>query len=124
MIRSIILATVLAFALPATAQTTHGFEQADNHAEAQRANRPNATSRYADAWADFNNRRDLDERDGCYFKANGELIQILEIDKSGKVVGYFADKDNNRSRCWKRTYLGVVFPKPPFAPYWHKLIMH
>ena len=83
-----------------------------------------ATDAYANAWADFNNLNHLDERDGCYFKADGELTQILEIDASGKVVGYFTDKDNGRSECWRNTYLGVVFPKPPFAPYWHRLTMH
>ena len=78
----------------------------------------------ADSWAEFNNQNKLDERDGCYFMADGELIQILEIDESGKVVGYYADKDNGRAQCWRNTYLGVVFPKPPFAPYWHRLVMH
>jgi hypothetical protein len=122
--RPLILAAALAFVLPASAQTTQGFAQADTQAEAQRSRMPDATSAYAEAWANFNNAHGLDERDGCYFKAEGELTQVLQLDASGKVVGYFADKDNGRSRCWERTYLGVAFPKPPFAPYWHKLVMH
>lgn len=124
MIRSMILATALAVVLPVSAQTTTGFDQANTRAEAQKTHQFDATSAYAEAWANFNNEHGLDERDGCYFKAEGELTQILEIDASGKVVGYFADKDNGRARCWERTYLGVEFPKPPFAPYWHKLVMH
>ena len=124
MIRTMILAAALAVVPPVSAQTATGFEQANTRAEAQKSSQPDATSEYADVWANFNNQHDLDERDGCYFKAEGELIQILEIDRSGKVVGYFADKDNARARCWERTYLGVEFPPPPFAPYWQKLVMH
>lgn len=114
----------MTFMLPAMAQTAMDFAQAEARAEAQRNEFPAPSSAYADAWAEFNNQHRLDERDGCYFKADGGLIQILQIDESGKVVGYFSDKDNGRSRCWSQTYLGVVFPKPPFAPYWHKLVMH
>ena len=123
MIRALLVSATMLFMLPAMAQTAKDFAQADARAEAQRREFPAPSSNYAEAWAEFNNQHRLDERDGCYFKADGELIQILQIDESGEIVGYFSDKDNGRSRCWSRTYLGVVFPKPPFAPYWHKLVM-
>jgi hypothetical protein len=86
--------------------------------------RTEATDTYANDWAAFNNAHHLDEKDGCYFKADGSLVQILQIDASGKIVGYFSDKDNGRSQCWRLTYLGVTFPKPPFAPFYHRLEMH
>ncbi len=124
MIRTIILASLLSFAVAASADAPEGFEQANASAEAQIASEPEASSIYAEAWAAYNNEHRLDERDGCYFKADGELTQILELDSSGKVVGYYADKENGRAQCWRQTYMGVVFPKPPFAPYWHKLVMH
>lgn len=124
MSRSILFAVAAVLSGSAIAQTAADFEQANTHAEAQRLAERVATSAYADAWAQFNNRHRLDERDGCYFRADGELVQVLEIDGSGKVVGYFADREDGRSRCWRATYLGVVFPAPPFAPYWHKLVMH
>lgn len=85
--------------------------------------RTQATDDYGAAWARFNNAHRLDERDGCYLKSEGSLVQILKIDASGTVVGYFPDKDNGRSRCWAQTYLGVTFPKPPFAPFYHRLEM-
>jgi hypothetical protein len=117
-------AIYLLLALPAAAQSAPDFAQASARADAQREHRRSETSKYADAWAAFNNAQHLDERDGCYFKAEGELTQVLEIDAAGRVVGYYADRDNGRSQCWRATYLGVVFPKPPFAPYWHTLVMH
>ena len=124
MIRAFFLAAALLLTLPASAQSAKNFGQADTRAEAQRAKHADATSSYAETWAEFNNQHHLDERDGCYYLAEGALTQVLEIDETGKVVGYFSDKDNGRSKCWAQTYLGVVFPKPPFAPYWHKLVMH
>ena len=122
--RSFFAALLLAAALPVAAQSTTTFEQANAKAEAQWAEKQAATAKYADSWAAFNNAHHLDERDGCYVKAEGELTQVLELDASGKVVGYFTDRDNGRSQCWRLTYMGVTFPKPPFAPYWHKLVMH
>ncbi len=117
-------AIYLLLALPAAAQSAPDFAHASARADAQREHRHAETSKYADAWAAFNNAQHLDERDGCYFKAEGELTQVLEIDAAGRVIGYYADRDNGRSQCWRATYLGVVFPWPPFAPYWHKLLMH
>jgi len=124
MTQAIFAAIALLLSLPAAAQSASGFAQADTRAETQRSHRFEETSNYADVWAEFNSSNHLDERDGCYFRAEGELTQILEIDATGKVVGYYTDQDNGRSQCWRATYLGVVFPKPPFAPYWHKLVMH
>ena len=124
MIRFIIFVSLLSLAIAASAEAPLGFERANANAEAQLASQPEASSTYAEAWAAFNNEHHLDERDGCYFKADGALTQILELDSTGKVVGYYADQENGRAQCWRQTYMGVVFPKPPFAPYWHKLVMH
>ena len=104
-----------------TADHPSTFFDAQERFEAQP--RTDATDAYADAWAEFNNAHDLDERDGCYFRAEGSLVQILQIDATGKIVGYFSDKDNGRSQCWRQTYLGVTFPPPPFAPFFHRLVM-
>lgn len=122
MIRTMFIAIFITLMPPAFAQSAIDFTEANGRADAQA--KGEATVAYADSWAEFNNQNHLDERDGCYYMAEGELTQILEIDATGKVIGYYADKDNGRSQCWRNTYLGVVFPKPPFAPYWHKLTMH
>jgi hypothetical protein len=124
MIKVVLTAICLFLAPPAMAQSVSDFAQANARADAQLKHRHAETSQYADAWAAFNNAQHLDERDGCYFKAEVELTQILEIDAAGEVVGYYTDRDNGRSQCWRATYLGLMFPKPPYAPYWHKLVMH
>lgn len=96
------------------AEAEHAFSLQPKNAE---------TKAYSHTWEEFNNTNHLDEKDGCYSKAEGSLVQLLIIDSEGRVVGYFADKDNGRSQCWRRTYMGVTFPKPPFAPFYYRLEM-
>ena len=86
--------------------------------------RTEATKAYDASWYAFSNANRLDERDDCYSKGEGSLIQILEMDASGRITGHFADHDDARSKCWRRTYLGVTFPKPPISPYYIRLEMH
>lgn len=82
------------------------------------------TQTYLDTWTSTNNAQHLDERDGCYAKGSGPVTQILEIDASGQVVNYFSDPTDARSECWRNTYLGASFPPPPFAPFYHEMVMH
>lgn len=121
--RSIVLA--IGFAILAgcasTPKTPSSFSDAQRMFDAQP--RTSATDAYGTEWAEFNNAHHLDERDGCYLKADGSLVQILQIDAGGKIVNYFADQENGRSQCWRQTYLGLTFPKPPFAPFLHRLEM-
>jgi len=119
MIRSIPFAVALALSLPASAQSAKDFAEANARTEVQPKDK--LTSAYSHAWEAFNNQHHLDDRDGCYDKGTGELVQILEIDEAGKVTGVFADKDDGRARCWRSTYLGVVFPQPPFAPFYYRM---
>jgi len=117
----IALGLTLSAGCASTPQATSSFADAQRRFDAQP--RTAETDSYGTAWAEFNNAHNLDERDGCYFKAEGSLVQILQIDATGKIVGYFSDKQNGRSQCWRDTYLGLTFPKPPFAPFWHRLEM-
>ena len=121
-IRAIFVAALLLIIRCASAQDdTVSFAEAERAFSLQPTNAE--TKAYRHTWEEFNNANHLDEKDDCYSKADGSLVQILQIDSEGKVVGYFADKDNGRSQCWRRTYMGVIFPKPPFAPFYHRLEM-
>jgi hypothetical protein len=119
--RILVIAVLFLAGCASTTDTPNSFLDAERMFAAQP--RTDATDAYGTAWAEFNNANDLDERDGCYFKAEGSLVQILQMDANGKIVGYFTDKDNGRSQCWRQTYLGLTFPKPPFAPFYHRLEM-
>ena len=123
MIRTILIAALLVSSFPVSAQSAASFEQANERAEAQASSNDPAIDTYLQAWSAFNNEHRLDERDGCYFKEGGRLTQILEIDASGKVVAHFTNRPGLGADCWRAAYLGVVFPRPPFAPFWAKLVM-
>lgn len=123
MVRSILLAALLASPLPSLAQSASTFEEADRLAEAQHDRGDPADGPYREAWATFNNSNGLDERDGCYFMQGAALMQILEIDAEGRVVAHFANVASPSAACWKATYLGVDFPKPPYAPFWISMKM-
>jgi hypothetical protein len=121
-IRLALFIAFLIFCSVAAARQPATYSEAKRLFDAQPRNPK--TDAYGSSWANFNNANKLDEKDGCYFKANGETSQILVIDKAGVVVSYFADPENGRSQCWRKTYMGVKFPRPPFAPYYHYLVMH
>jgi hypothetical protein len=78
---------------------------------------------YENTWNNFNNAHKLDERDGCFARSEGSIQQILVLDSSGKVVQYVSDLDTPRSRCFRSTYLGIQFPKPPISPYYKYALM-
>jgi hypothetical protein len=78
---------------------------------------------YEDKWDAFNNANKLDEKDGCYQKARGLTQQVLVLDNIGVVTQVIADIDNEKSRCFRNSYLHVQFPAPPFAPYYMYLKM-
>ena len=80
-----------------------------------------ATNIYDEAWAEFESLNYLGEKDGCWTGEPAPLILIFEIDANGKVIRYFASKENESSECWRRVLLGRVGPKPPFTPYFHKI---
>lgn len=115
--RTTVSALSLAFLAGCTTvpQGPSSFSDAQRRFDAQP--QTEATDAYGTLWDGVNNAQRLDERDGCYAKAPGPLVQILQIDANGKVVDYVADSQNGRSQCWRQTYLGVTFPKPPFAPF-------
>jgi hypothetical protein len=39
---------------------------------------------------------------------------------SGVVVEVLSDVDNAKSKCFRKSYLGIPVPKPPFSP----LVLH
>jgi hypothetical protein len=120
-IRTVVLAVLLAASSASAAPHVTTFEQAQRVFDYQAKDA--ATQAYVDAWIEFNNAHHLDEKGNCYAMPGGSLVLILEIDAKGKVVGYFADQDNERSRCWRKAYFGVRFPRPPYAPIYHRLVM-
>jgi hypothetical protein len=78
--------------------------------------------RYGNEFIQFNNHFHLDEKDGCYGLAPGQVNLLLIISKpdAGEfavVERVFADVDNAKARCFIKTYSGVRTKAPPFLPF-------
>lgn len=78
---------------------------------------------YGQQWALFNNRNRIDEKGDCYHKHPKPFEQVLILDSQGIVTDIIADQDNDKSRCFRDSYLRVQFPPPPVAPFYLHLHM-
>ena len=64
-----------------------------------------------------NNMLQIDTADNCYRKKGGELILILKFEKSGKVIDAVPSHSSEKSECFKKSYVGRFFGKPPLPEY-------
>jgi hypothetical protein len=77
---------------------------------------------YVSAFTQFNNHFGLDTKDGCYALTPGPVNLMLVIthpdrDEFAVVEQVLSDVDNAKSRCFKKTYLGIRTKIPPFEPF-------
>jgi hypothetical protein len=82
------------------------------------------TYEYEEKWDPVNNENHLDEKNDCYTKAQGVTKQILIINAEGIVTDVIPNIFNEKSLCFKESYMGFKFPPPPFSPYYMYLQMH
>ena len=77
---------------------------------------------YAAEFAQFNNHFHLDEKDGCYALGSGpvELMLIISQPDSSEfavIEQVLSDVDNEKARCFEKSYRGVRTKRPPFLPF-------
>jgi len=120
MIKWILLLAVCFVAGCQTTETRLTFDEALARAKAQPAD---VRYPYEEEWAAFNNSNHIDQKSGCYRKSSGPIQQILVINKSGVVTDVITDVDNEKSRCFRDSFLDVKFPAPPVAPFYVYLRM-
>lgn len=80
---------------------------------------------YAEYLTEFsrhNNRHKLDSKNGCYL-LNGNEIKLILVLNDKAVESALADVDNEKARCFKRTYMGAEMIKPPHTPFAMELII-
>jgi hypothetical protein len=79
---------------------------------------PNAkATKYEEESIAFNNEKKFDEKNGCHGKSRNPITIVLVLDANGKVTQTMTDVENAKAKCFRETYAGVQFPKPPMAPY-------
>jgi activator of 2-hydroxyglutaryl-CoA dehydratase len=79
--------------------------------------------KYLNAVLEIDNKLNRDEQGGCYFVASGGITQIIVINSEGVVESVISESNSEKSECFKKIYLGLKYPKPPFAPIYDKMLM-
>lgn len=65
---------------------------------------------------EFENKRQFNEKNGCYKKSEGDVLLVLQVEKDGRISKVYSSKENQKSKCFIKTYERIVFPKPPIFP--------
>lgn len=125
--RFIALVSVLLTACTTTTPlNTEAYDQTLKLAEQQwQDNKENAQFKeYSNTWNNFNNANKLDEKDGCYSYGREPVKLILVQNSEGLVEKVITQSDNKKTKCFVKSYSGVKFPKPPIAPFYHRMTMN
>jgi len=72
---------------------------------------------------EYENSIDLDAKGDCYAIPGNGITQILVISSEGVIESVIANEDNEKSRCFKKSYLGTKYKAPPFSPFYRKMKM-
>jgi hypothetical protein len=121
-----ILRFLIGAALAAVVGAALGDPGRLNFAEAKKiwdqAKNRSAYQVYASEFAQFNNRFHLDERGGCRALGKGpvELMLVIRHNPSeqfARIEQVLANVDNEKARCFQKSYSGVSTKVPPFLPF-------
>jgi len=122
----VLISTLLTACSTTKSLDTETYDQVFTLAEQQwQANKENTKYKeYFDTWNDFNNKNKIDEKDGCY-KYGKEPVKLILVQNSGGLVEkVITQPDNKKTQCFVKSYTGVKFPKPPVAPFYHRMTMN
>jgi hypothetical protein len=60
----------------------------------------------------------LDVNSGCYDYDVGTTVDlIMVVESSGRIVAAYTDNESKKAKCFRRAYIGVKMPIPPFSPF-------
>jgi hypothetical protein len=60
----------------------------------------------------------------CYEGLKNRVTLIVEINKAGENSGAWSDRSSDVTACMKNIAMGVKYPKPPFEPFYMKIILN
>lgn len=125
--KSLVLISILVTACSSTKSlNTENYNQVFSQADQQwQANKENSDYKeYFNVWNNFNNENKLDEKYGCY-KYGKEPVKLILIQNSiGLIEKVITQSNNKKTECFVKAYTGVKFPKPPIAPFYHRMTMN
>lgn len=103
----------------------YSFEVVEQQATAQ-WEKYRDTEEYAqfnNDWLSFNNANQIDEKGHCYLIGGPTEVIILIQNRLGTIQNVVVENDNKKTRCFKEAFIGKKYPKPPFSPFYHYMIM-
>lgn len=60
----------------------------------------------------------LDSRSGCYqYNAGTAVDLLLVVESSGRISAAYTDMESKKAKCFRKAYVGVKAPIPPFSPF-------
>jgi hypothetical protein len=60
----------------------------------------------------------LDSNSGCYQYDLGTTVDLLlVVESSGRISAAYTDTESKKARCFRKAYVGVKAPIPPFSPF-------
>jgi hypothetical protein len=74
-------------------------------------------------WLDFNNQTDLDDKRTCDVISKDDQSLVLVQDAEGIIIDVAYDKENEETKCFKTVFLGKKYPVPPYAPFYHYMLI-
>ena len=114
--RLVTLVCLLLFAAAIAQAADDGYKSAFSAWKQARA-RPDYRA-YQDAFADANNKQQLDTKDHCYEKSPYTTVSlVLIVSADGRIANAFTDNDSAKAKCFKAAYLGLQMPIPLFSPF-------
>ncbi|MES2674111.1 MAG: hypothetical protein V4660_07720 [Pseudomonadota bacterium] len=65
----------------------------------------------------------LYESNKCYLLPGGGVTLVMMINKQGTIDLVLAEKENSKTECYRKTYLGTKYEKPEVFPLYVKAQM-
>ena len=78
---------------------------------------------YIDKRIEYENSISLYESNKCYLLPGGGVTLVMRINKQGVIDLVLAEKENSKTECYRKTYLGTKYGKPEIFPIYVKAQM-
>jgi hypothetical protein len=73
---------------------------------------------YVTAFISVQNIEHVDVNSGCYAHDVGTTVDLLlVVESSGRIGAAYTDNESRKARCFRKTYVGIKMPIPPFSPF-------
>lgn len=79
---------------------------------------------FTNEWLMFNNTNSIDSKGKCYLLSDKKEEIILVQNQLGTIQYLIAENENEKTQCFRKTFVGQKYPHPPFAPFFHQLTMN